>query len=349
MNVVVNNFLKMYKYEKFNPKTFHQKFLQYCFTDFFKSFTYIKMPTLRSGNTYEIDNNTVFYNKIYNFRQAGREIFRSVPTMLNAQGRQMFELIDHINTVETQDGKKPYPPKQFLINFGNSCGPDSFFFILFFFNNGYFMDIIANNPGEPDTLFSKAVPFRDAIKDPLLDLYASGEYHTKILKIQTILSGFLESRNCFDIKSGTEILNIFAFSFSNLQFLVQTKRGEKIENNPYYATYLEPIEQNNPDNITSESKHLIYGDDMRPTSRTLKDEGFAMDHKNYALTAVLFFIGGGHYTSAIRANEKWWYYDDLTTKVKILKNPEDGIFNERPNKKAQLLFYSYNDLDSIDC
>ena len=67
-----------------------------------------------------------------------------------------------------------------------------------------------------------------------------------------------------------------------------------------------------------------------------------MEHDNYVLTSVLFFMSGGHYTCAIReiAKERWWYYDDMSEKVKILKNPENGIFGERKNKKSQILIYS---------
>lgn len=344
MEKVINNFLKYFDYQKFNPKTFHKKFLQYCFTDFFDSFIYKNMPTL--PKTYKIDGNTVFYNnKYFSPLRAGSEIFHSVPTMLKVQNKEMFELVDSINTVETLDGKKQYPPRQFLINFGNSCGPDSILFILFFFDNGYFMDIIANNSGAHDPNFSKGEKFAKEVKPPLLDLYASGNYHRKILKIQKILTKYLISTSCFDVKSGAEIWNLFASAFSNLQFLVQTKRGEEIDNQPYFATYLDPIRKHNPDNITSQASHLIYGDDTRARIRDLREEGFAMDHGKYVLTAVLFFVGGGHYTSAIRANNRWWYYDDISRKVKILKNPENGIFNERRNKKAQLLFYSYNDPD----
>lgn len=333
MDLLINNFLIACKRRniKLTPKIFHQEFIKYIFGDFFDFSK--EMPTLRSGKSYHVDG------KQFDPKIEGRELFKSVPTMLKVQGKQMFELIEHMNTVDTLSGKVRFPPKHFLINFGNSCGPDSILFILFFFENGYFMDIIANNPGDSDPNCSKSLDFRNDIRDPLLDLYTSGEYNKKIIKIQGILSKYLEVRGCSDIKSGTEIWNMFSAAFSNLQFLVQTKRGEEIKNNPYHATYLEPIQQNNPDNITSDAPHLIYGDDLPAMERDLRDEGFGMDHGNYILTAVIFFMMNGHYTAALRANERWWYYDDMSQKVKILKNPENGIFSERVSKKAQLLFY----------
>jgi len=334
MKKIVDNFLKSINYQQLDAKEYHKKFVSFIFGDFFEPFIYKK--AMLKNKSYQLRNRTVYFTtKPVNPMRASREIFDHVPNMLDMQKKSMFDLKEHLNQVDTMDGKKDNPPKQFLINFGNSCAPDSILYLLFFFENGYFMDIISNNPGEPE--FKEE--FRNEIKEPLLDLYSSGKWNTRITEIQKIISKFTET-SCYSIKSGTEIWNKFAEAFSNLQFEVQTKHGEKIKNTPYSATYLEPIEQNNPDNITSSPPHLIYADDYTPKKRDLRDEGFAMDHGEYYLSGALFFVSRGHYTAAIKGKDHWWYYDDVLSKRRILKNPESGIFEERPTKKSQILFYS---------
>ena len=188
--------------------------------------------------SYKKPNMVIYNNNKFAPRYAGTELFRGVRTMLDVQNKSMFDLMDYVDTVDTLDGKKRYPPKRFLSNMGNSCGPDSILFILFFCDNGYFMDIIANSPGEPDPTVAKAQKFRDGVRDKIVDLYTSGIWNNNTVHLH--ISKFLESTRPFDIKSGTEIWALFASAFSNLQFHVQTKRGEEIENDPYMATYLDP-------------------------------------------------------------------------------------------------------------
>lgn len=290
--------------------------------------------------SYKKPNVVIYNNNKFVQQHAGIELFRGVRTMLDVQNKSLFDLMEYVDTVDTVNGKKRYPPKRFFSNMGNSCGPDSILFILFFYNNGYFMDIIANSPGEPDPTVTKAQKFRDSVRYKIVDLYTSGIWNNNT--IHSHISKFLESTSIRSVKSGTEIWTLFASAFSNLQFPVQTKRGEEIENTPYMAAYLEPIEQNNPGNITSNANHLIYADDRPAKVRDLCKLGYAMEHDNYVLTAAVFFMSGGHYTCAIKGSNKWWYYDDMSEKVKILKNPENGIFNERKSKKSQILFYAKN-------
>jgi hypothetical protein len=335
---LTENFLKWINYSKLDHTEYHKKLLFFLYGDFFEPFTYKRM--LNSSKIFEIRGNTVFYNKYkpLNPVQATRELFDTLPNMLDVQNKSLIDLKDYIDQVDTMDGKKKNPPKHFLTNFLNSCSIDSLLFIFFFFQHSYFIDIIQNGLDEPDPLVQNSEAFSDDIKKPLLTLYTSGKWNTQIMNIQRKISKYIEG-SCSNIKSITEILNMFSAAFPGLQFEVQTKKGEEIKNKPYYATYLDPTFDNNPDNITSKPQHLIYGDDQPPKKRDLRKLGYSMDHGNYVLAGVIFFIEQCHYTATIKGEKHWWYYDDMAKKNKLLKNPESGIFKENRNKKAQILFY----------
>lgn len=228
---------------------------------------------------------------------------------------------------------KNFPPRHFLTNKQNSCGPDSILFILFYFKRGYFIELIQNSKNHDK---NASPQFRNVILEPIINMYINKSLDSTVQKIVT---KHITSK-VYELQSGTEIWNLFTDAFEEIQFNVQTKYGKSIKNMPYDASYLYPSEINNPDNIISDATHLVYGDDDLPRKRDLRNHGFKMVHTNYELSAVLLFIGNGHYVSAIKDNEMWWYYDDTESKVKLLTNPENGLFLERSDKKMQMLFYN---------
>ena len=256
-----------------------------------------------------------------------------------------------------RDGKittfKDGIPKFFLPNDRNSCAPDSILFILFFTYGSYFMDRILNYSSKPKWVKQRA--FRDEIIEPLTKLYNNMTLWTKsITKIQKIL-GKYTNISCNDVKSGTEIWGLLASAFPGLDFPLLTKDEEAIGNTFTSAAYIDPemyqlddlvslykssrnssTSSSNGSSITennSRAKHIVFGDDRRPGNRRL-DQG--MD----GLESVLFFIGQGHYTAAVKgSNGTWYYYDDLRPNVLIIKDPASFIFDENINKKIQMLFY----------
>lgn len=211
----------------------------------------------------------------------------------------------------------PYPPKTFLKNKGNSCAIDSILYILFFTNRSYFMNIILNNPGEPDNLFKDSKEFRQEILPLIRDLYGNhNRWSNYADKIQIVISKYLkDSDGCYDIKSGTEIWSLFAFAFDNLQFVFNNGLNRGI----YLHDY--------PKDVTR--GHIVVGDDEKPRNRQIP-------YPKENLVAVLFYLPG-HYTCAIKNDKKWYYYNDLSSN--IVEIDEQFIFTETVNKKPQLFFY----------
>lgn len=339
------------EWKLYDAKQFHMAVLQYLLGGFFKPFIYKRSGPLvynrsnpledkRSGpqeKIYSIVDNTIYWSPgSFDHNKAIEEIFADVPVMLKAQGKTCLELINFVDQLETENGKMRIPPKTFLKNTRNSCGPDSILFILFFFQYSYFMDLIVKS----DIDKSESKKLAQELKVPLLDFYTSGLWSDVLQqqKIQSILVKHLEHTSCGDLKSGTEIWDALSKAFTLLQFPVLTKHFKDIGNDAYMTSYLD-FDSDLPDELVNQPKHIIYADDSSKP-KNLSDLGFQMEHGNYKLRAVLFFMDQIHYTCAVRTREKWWYYDDITNNVKILSNPENGIFKETPNKKAQILFYS---------
>jgi hypothetical protein len=331
------------EWKLYDAKQFHKTVLQYLLGDFFKPFNYKRTNHLDQHSplkdhpfVYSIVNDTVYWSPgQFDHIKAVEEIFSQVPAMLKAQGKTCLDLINHVEYLETENGKMRNPPKTFLKNSKNSCGPDSILFILFFFQYSYFMNLI--DKSEISKSENKKLALE--LKEPLLNFYTSGLWSeaSQQQKIQSILSKYLENTDCDNIKSGTEIWDALSKAFTLLQFPVMTQRMKDIGNTQYMASYLD-FDSELPDELINKPKHIIYADDSSKP-KNLSDLGFKMQHGEYKLTAVLFFMQKVHYTCAVRIKEKWWYYDDITNNIKHLSNPESGIFKETLNKKAQILFY----------
>lgn len=318
------------EWRSLNAKEFHKIILHNLLNNFFRPFVYKKMSSLE--NIYLITRDTIFYNPSVpiNIEKAMTEIFKSVPQMLQIQDKTCMDLINYVDQIETESGRKLNPPKIFFRNLQNSCAPDSILYILFFYDYGYFINLIEQ---------SKDV----VLKKSILDLYYSGEWTGTVENLQKILAPQLENCRKENIKSGTEIWTILAKQFPSFDFPVLTTRMVEIDNTQYMATYLPFVgdpKEFLPYNLKSNPPHIIYADDDS-NPKNLKELGFEMEYDDYELKAVLFFMNG-HYTAAIKTRQHWWYYDDVFVgnNVKILKNPESGIFSETKNKKAQILFYS---------
>jgi len=321
------------EWRSLNAKEFHKVILHNLLNDFFKPFIYKKMSSLE--NIYLITRDTIFYNPSVplNVANAMTEIFKSVPQMLQIQNKTCMDLINYVDQIETESGRKLNPPKIFFRNLQNSCAPDSILYILFFYDYGYFINLIEQSKKD------------NSLKKSILDLYYSGEWTGTVENLQKILTPYLENCRKENIKSGTEIWTILAKQFPSFDFPVLTKRMEEIGNTQYMATYLPFVGVADPNeflpyNLKSNPQHIIYADDdSKP--KNLKELGFKLEYDDYQLKAVLFFMNG-HYTAAVKTRDHWWYYDDVFVgnNVKMLKNPESGIFSETMNKKAQILFYS---------
>ena len=334
------------EWKLYYAKQYHMTVLQYLLGGFFKPFNYKRTNHLEEHSSpldksnpfvYSIVNDTVYWIPgAFDHIKAVKEIFDQVPEMLKAQGKTCLELIEFIDQLETENGKMRIPPKTFLKNSKNSCGPDSILFILFFFQYSYFMNLIEKS----EITKSENKKLALELKYPLLNFYTSGLWSDKLQqqKIQSILSKYLENTDCDNIKSGTEIWDALSKAFTLLQFPVLTQRMKDIDNTQYMASYLD-FDSDLPVELINRPKHVIYADDSSKP-KNLSQLGFKLEHGDYKLRAVLFFMDQIHYTCAIRTREKWWYYDDITNNVKHLRNPENGIFKETSNKKAQMLFYS---------
>jgi hypothetical protein len=338
------------EWKLYDAKQFHTTVLQYLLGGFFKPFNYKRSSPLdkqsnpldkrsspKGDKIYSIVDDTIYWKPgSFDSNKAVEEIFADVPIMLKSQGKTCIDLINYVDQLETENGKIRNPPKTFLRNIKNSCGPDSILFILFFFQYSYFMNLIDKS----DITKSENKNLSLELKEPLLNFYTSGLWSDKVQqeKIQSIIVKHLEHTSCSDFKSGTEIWDSLSKAFTLLQFPVLTKHFKDIGNDAFMTSYLD-FESDLPDEIINQPKHIIYADDSAKP-KNLGNLGFRMEHGKYKLRAVLFFMDQNHYTCAVRTREKWWYYDDITNNIKILGNPENGIFKETKNKKAQMLFYS---------
>lgn len=236
---------------------------------------------------------------------------------------QRLELINRLSFTAMKDGRvikiKNTVPKFFLTNYQNSCAPDSILFILFFCRGSYFLDRMFKSPMPK---FEKELKFRKQIQPEIAKLYGNMSLWNNHIWFQDILVKYLEKDlDCDDVKSGTQIWGLLASAFPGLEY------PAIIDGQKMMATYLEPYVE-----LENYPSHAIFGDDDVPQDRKLNK---TMEN----LEAVLFFMDGFHYTSAVKANDRWYYYNDLAPSVVILANPEKFIFNESVNKKIAMLFY----------
>lgn len=309
-------------------------------SDFFKQYTIVPW-TGRSGSArrLKIDG----YN-IHIDNMSSTDFMKYVvPMLLKKEGKSCNELIKHIDRFILYDKTflpRSYPPR-FLQNFQNSCVVDSIIFIIFFANHSFFMNKILHSE-KTETDVGKN--FKAKILPELSDLYINNKKWTgTIQNIQSILFPFIkaisygEINSCGDIKSGLELWDLFANAFTDLQFEYLSERAEELGNKPVMSTYLDFKIDDLP--YSQKAEFLIYGDDEKPKIQSLLEIGHDLQVGDYELTAVLFFKGMGHYTSAINTISGWVYYDDLRNQIPLIKDPRDFIFNESVNHKVQMLFY----------
>ena len=168
---------------------------------------------------------------------------------------------------------------------------------------------------------------RKDLEPQLKHLYGNMALWTKNLQFQNVFTKYLitkykEVLECDDPKVATQLWDLFVSAFPSLEF-------EYGSTSKRLATYLDPEEH-----LVTNKTHVVYGDDKHPKNRYLTQ---GLEN----LEAVLFFVNRSHYTAAVRNGDKWYYYDDTKPAIVILKNPEEFIFKENPQKKISLLFYVY--------
>lgn len=301
--------------------------------DFFNDFQIISSPAL--SKPYIIKGQKILVGSSMNESM----ILKLIQDLLRQTGKTCNDLIKHMDVLVLSDRRKLQGsyPRKFLINTANSCAIDSIIFILFFTQRSFFMNkIYQSTNSETD----KGKRFKANVL-PLLDnLYTNfSKWSGKATMIQKAITPFITAAGCDDIKSGTEIWSMFSNAFTKLQFLYQSERDRKIGNKPSLRTYLDIANDDDPI-LVHDQEFLIYADDKRPIKQNLQPI-HDLQVGDYELSAVLFF-NSGHYTSAVKVNDKWVYYDDLLDTVRLLKNPEKFIFNETINHKLQMLFYIKN-------